>query len=126
MWYGLSIQNRSESPVLGADVHIEPTSPWFQGHFPGHPVLPGIAQLSLVLGLIQQEVNQPLSLSNVSRIRFKQLILPDDRIRIQVVPKENEAGVYTFRILKEEELISNGILTVRRSVENTTAPGIMQ
>jgi len=28
-------------------VEISAASPWFAGHFPGHPVLPGIAHLAL-------------------------------------------------------------------------------
>jgi 3-hydroxymyristoyl/3-hydroxydecanoyl-(acyl carrier protein) dehydratase len=117
MWYGPTIQNRSESPDLGADVHIDAASPWFRGHFPGRPVLPGIAQMGMVFDLIQQDFNQPVRLTAVSRVRFKQLILPDDRIRIEVTPKANKTGMYAFRILKENELISNGILTVEKSTE---------
>jgi len=122
MWYGPTIQNRAESPDLAADVHIEATSQWFRGHFPGRPVLPGIAQLGMVFDLIQQGFNEPVRLIAVNRVRFKQLILPDDRIRIEVTPKANKAGMYVFRILKENELISNGILAVKKSTETLGAP----
>ena len=124
MWYGFTIQNRSESPELAADVHIPPTSPWFRGHFPDRPVLPGIAQLGMVFDLVQQGFNQPVSLMQISRVRFKQLILPDDRITITVMPKEDKTGVYAFRILKGDDLISNGTLTIKRSpaTGNTQEP----
>ena len=113
MWYEMNILPESDSLGFFADVHIPADSPWFSGHFPGHPVLPGIAQLGIVMDLIRQCSRQPVEPVTVSRVRFKKLIEPHDRIRVEAVPKQNKAGVMAFRILMGDELVSSGVLTVR-------------
>lgn len=122
MWYEMTIQKDLGSPGLGADVHIAATSPWFRGHFPDRPVLPGIAQLSMVFDLIQKGFNHSVSLTEISRVRFKQLIVPDDRIRIEAVPKTDKQDVYVFRIFKDSELISNGTFRVTNRADTAGAP----
>lgn len=122
MWYEMTNQSGSNSLGQSADVHVAPSSPWFRGHFPDRPVLPGIAQLSMVFDLIRQGFNQPVSLTQISRVRFKQLILPDDRITIKVEPRAGKEGAYAFRIFKEDELISNGTLKVKGRTAISNAP----
>ncbi|MDX9787140.1 MAG: MaoC/PaaZ C-terminal domain-containing protein [Desulfobacterales bacterium] len=112
MWYEVTIQNPSPESDLCADVHVPVASPWFQGHFPGNPVLPGIAQLGLVFDVIRQALKADLRVTQVSRVRFKQMVLPDDRLTVRVLPKVGRSGQYAFRILKQEELVCIGDITV--------------
>lgn len=124
MWYEMTLQYETKSPGFCADVHITAASPWFEGHFPGEPVLPGIAQLSMVVDLIQRCSNPAVGLKAMSRVRFKKLIRPDDRIRIEAVPKAGNSGVYSFRILKDAQLVSSGNLTLGKSAEDRSATNI--
>jgi len=97
---------------LIADVRVPLDSPWFNGHFPGNPVLPGVAQLDMVFDLIRQNADHPIRLVAVSRVRFKQMIMPEDRFRLVASPKGNQNGVYEFRVLKADELMASGVITV--------------
>lgn len=112
MWYEITLQPHGREGEFRAEVHVPAESPWFQGHFPGNPVLPGIAQLGVVFEVIRQSLQQDLRVSQVSRVRFKQMILPDDRMVVRVTRKPGRSGQYAFRILKEEELVCNGDMTV--------------
>jgi 3-hydroxyacyl-[acyl-carrier-protein] dehydratase len=118
MWYDLASSVVNESQALRVEVHIPPGSPWFDGHFPGAPVLPGIAQLGMVLDLIRQAFNEPVRVTEVSRVRFKQIILPDDRLTVSAEPRPGRAGTYAFRIAKGEELVCSGTMIVK-AAENT-------
>jgi 3-hydroxymyristoyl/3-hydroxydecanoyl-(acyl carrier protein) dehydratase len=112
MWYEVIVQKSSRENELCAEVHVPEESNWFRGHFPGNPVLPGIAQLAMVFETIRQSLREDLRVTQVSRVRFKQMILPDDRLSVRVKPKPGRGGVYAFRILKQEELICNGDMAV--------------
>ncbi len=112
MWYALTIGDSSHTNEQSADVHIPAESPWFCGHFPGNPILPGIAQLYMIFDLIQRSLNKHLTLTEVSRIRFKQMIMPDDRLTVSASPRPGREGSYAFRIIKQDELICNGVITV--------------
>jgi 3-hydroxyacyl-[acyl-carrier-protein] dehydratase len=112
MWYTLKRMNPPETSEISAEAHVPPDSPWFDGHFPGEPVLPGVAQIGLVFDAICQARNQDLKISSVRRVRFKRMIRPDDQLRILAVPLNREIGAYSFRILIQEEAVCSGIITV--------------
>ena len=112
MWYVLSDLKRSDSKELCADIQVPPDSPWFSGHFPGEPVLPGIAQLGMVLDAINQSSDQNRRVSGVSRVRFKQIIRPNDELRIIATPQKDHAESYVFRITVKGELVCSGVMTV--------------
>jgi 3-hydroxymyristoyl/3-hydroxydecanoyl-(acyl carrier protein) dehydratase len=117
MWYVLRDLKRSASNELCADIQISPDSPWFSGHFPGDPILPGIAQLGMVFDAINQSSNQHMKITSVSRVRFKQIIRPNDQLRIIATPQEDHEESYVFRIMVKEELACSGVMTV----ENRTS-----
>ena len=117
MWYVLKDLKRSDSMELCADIQVPPDSPWFSGHFPGDPILPGVAQLGMVFDAINQSSNQNLKISSVSRVRFKQIIRPDDQLRIIATPQKDHAESYAFRIMVKGELVCSGVMTV----ENRTS-----
>ena len=82
LWYELKNLKKSDSMQISADIHVPSDSPWFCGHFPGEPILPGIAQLGMVYDAINRSGDQNLEISNISRVRFKQIIRPNDQLKI--------------------------------------------
>lgn len=118
MWYEINIQGPLETDLC-ADVHVPAGSLWFQGHFPGNPILPGVAQIAMVFELIRQSLQADLRVTRVSRVRFKQMILPDDRLCLRATPKPGRGGEYAFRILKKEELICIGDMAVEPNNRTT-------
>lgn len=56
-------------------VVFDGSEPWFDGHFPGAPILPAVAQLDRVDRLLREE---GLSLAGVERARFRRVILPGE------------------------------------------------
>jgi 3-hydroxyacyl-[acyl-carrier-protein] dehydratase len=112
MWYMLEEMNRSEENEISADIHVPPDSPWFDGHFPGEPILPGVAQIGMVFDAIRKARNPNLKISSVRRVRFKRIIRPDDQLKIIAAPLKKEAGSYSFRILIQDEVVCSGMMTV--------------
>ena len=112
MFYtNISVQKPSKDGSLQAQVHVPADSCWFNGHFPDWPVLPGIAQLHMVYELVRHALDGPVRVVEVSRVRFKQRIAPDDRLNV-VAEVRPGIGRYAFRITRCDEVVCTGNMTV--------------
>jgi len=116
-WHALTNLNQSDLNEISANVLIPPESPWFRGHFPGEPILPGVAQLGMVYDAINHVCKQKLKISGIRRVRFKHIIRPNDHIKIVAAPLKKEKGSYSFRIMLQEEPVCSGIMTVENQPE---------
>jgi len=66
--------------------------PFFQGHFPGAPVMPGVlivealAQVGAILALreIADREQKLVLFSGIERARFRQPVVPGDTLRLEV------------------------------------------
>jgi len=113
MWYDVDISagNHGEDGILTAEVYVPASASWFDGHFPGWPVLPGIAQLGMVYELVRRALDGPVRVVEVSRVRFKQRIVPNDRLTV-VAESRSGGGRYAFRITRGDEVVCTGTMTV--------------
>lgn len=112
MWYVLKEIDLSKENEISTDIHVSSDSPWFDGHFPGEPILPGVAQIGMVFDAIRKAQNRDLIISGVRRVRFKRMIRPDDRLKIIATPLNKEMDAYSFRILIQDEAVCSGLMTV--------------
>lgn len=70
---------------------ISPDSFWFQGHFPGHPVTPGVliiemlAQAGAVCALSMPENRGKIAFfAGIDKAKFRRQVLPGDTLRLEV------------------------------------------
>jgi 3-hydroxymyristoyl/3-hydroxydecanoyl-(acyl carrier protein) dehydratase len=92
---------------------------FFQGHFPGAPILPGVLQLaamaqvgSVVIGRRESRVGAPFRIVSLKRIKFRRPVRPGDLMLIETVLKGSEDGVYEFqaKTLVRGQVTSQGTL----------------
>jgi 3-hydroxymyristoyl/3-hydroxydecanoyl-(acyl carrier protein) dehydratase len=62
----------------------------FAGHFPTHPLLPGIFQLEMARAAAEWVLNRPLRVREVSKAKFQRPIYPAELVRMEL--KWSEAG----------------------------------
>jgi 3-hydroxyacyl-[acyl-carrier-protein] dehydratase len=98
--------------TISAQVQVPADSIWFDGHFPGLAVLPGVAQLAIVVAILEEALGTRLRVTGVSRVRFKSAIMPAQTMEVQITSKESAPGTYVFRLLKGQELACSGFLRV--------------
>ena len=82
---------------LTAIKNVSVNEPFFQGHFPGHPVMPGVlviealAQASgaLVQLSVSKDPNQPalFYLVKIDKARFSRVVVPGDQLVLEVEQK---------------------------------------
>ena len=54
------------------------------GHFPGAPIVPGVAQLHWVVALGMQAFGIPSAFLRAEVVKFQQPILPGDTVQVQL------------------------------------------
>ena len=101
--------------ALEARVTAPLDSAWFDGHFPGNPVLPGIAQMALVLELLGRALDTGVKPLEFKRVRFKKLIRPEDVITVTVGPHGPRPAVFAFRLDTGGEPACTGLIRTRTS-----------
>lgn len=119
MWYTPENYKQSESDEITVDVRVPADSFWFSGHFPGEPILPGVAQLGMVFDAIQKFETQKLKVLSISRVRFRQMVRPRDQLKVVVSPHKERPGSYYFRLELEKELTCSGVITVEPAHSET-------
>ena len=78
---------------------------FFQGHFPGHPIMPGVLQLEAMKQLCELSVRSTLDpagaadvyLKEVNKVKFRRPANPGDRIKIETEILELEANTAKFK-----------------------------
>ena len=120
MWHEIENINCRATGEMSADCRLSANSKWFLGHFPGKPILPGIAQLAMVKEIIEKGVQPPKNENRkdgirFSRVKFKKMITPGEQLSILVSPKK-AADIYSFRITVGTAVACSGnvaITTIR-------------
>jgi hypothetical protein len=75
-------------------LRVQADLPYFSGHFPGQPILPGVAQLAWAekYGKLLFPITQPFTRMEV--IKFKKIIRPDDKLTLQLKWNESTGKLY--------------------------------
>jgi 3-hydroxymyristoyl/3-hydroxydecanoyl-(acyl carrier protein) dehydratase len=75
-WFTLA-EIRELDGGLDATASVAESSPFFAGHFPGRPVVPGVAMLAIVEALVEERARiegAPRAIVALSRVRFRTIV----------------------------------------------------
>jgi 3-hydroxyacyl-[acyl-carrier-protein] dehydratase len=90
-------------------------SPWFSGHFPADPVLPGVAMLSLVDETVRRFVQgagaPPRDIVGFRRVRFRHPVRPGDTLRV-TVRRGKSNDVFDFEVHVGDKMACSGTCLV--------------
>ncbi|HEV8578628.1 MAG TPA: hypothetical protein VGX68_06040 [Thermoanaerobaculia bacterium] len=89
-------------------VEIPPESPLFAGHFPGHPIFPGIAHLALASRALR-EISGEGSLAAVRALKLRRPVAPGEILEL-FIGAPAEGGWRRFELRRGEELVSGAAL----------------
>jgi 3-hydroxyacyl-[acyl-carrier-protein] dehydratase len=101
---------------IAAIKNVSVNEPHFQGHFPGHPVMPGVliiealAQAAAVLTYVTMKTSYPegtlFLFAGIDGARFKRPVEPGDQLRLEATMDRVKRGVgkFTCRALVDGEV----------------------
>lgn len=99
--------------------NVSGNEPFFQGHFPGYPIMPGVlivealAQVGAVLILKREEFAGHIALfAGLDDVHFKRPVFPGDQLRLEVemIKFRGLIGVAEGKAYVGEELAARGTL----------------
>ena len=91
---------------LVAELVFPPDGEWFAGHFPGFPVLPGVAQLFFTRHYSRQAFGDFPGAATFKRLKFRRLVRPGEKVKLSV--SRNDAGRFDFEMSVDGNPASSG------------------
>jgi len=93
--------------------NVSMNEPFFPGHYPHHPVMPGVliieamaqaaAILSFTGGAGKADENKVYYFVGIDGARFKRPVVPGDQLILKVKPLFNKRGLWKFSAVAEVE-----------------------
>ncbi len=104
---------REEGGAIVFEIEVPGTLVFFEGHFPGRPVLGGVAQLDrIVLPRVEARWPDLGPLRHAQAIKFHRPIQPGDRLVLRLERRGGERVV--FRIDRDGAPCATGVLDFHR------------
>lgn len=110
----------SEEKVVGIK-NVTINEPFFQGHFPGHPIMPGVlivesmAQVGgfLLLHKVDNPEDKVLYFLGIDGVKFRKPVLPGDILRHELTLDKFKHGICKMkgRATVEGTLVCEGLFT---------------
>ena len=86
--------------------------PFFRGHFPGHPILPGVVALSWMLAGAERLLGRAVQAAELLNVKFQVVVLPGTEVELSIVPKSggrlqgtirSQAGIHASALIPGQE-----------------------
>ncbi len=100
--------------------NVTGNEPFFQGHFPGYPVMPGVliiealGQVGCILGMkIQKKEGHPLIyFTGVDSARFRKPVVPGDQLKLVLTKQRQRGDFFKFKAeaFVEDTLVADAVL----------------
>lgn len=91
------------------------TEPFFQGHFPGHPIMPGVliveamAQAGGIVSMMKEDhpEEKVAYFMSIDKAKFRAPVIPGDQLRfeVNVIKSKGRIGVCDCKAFVEEKLV---------------------
>jgi 3-hydroxyacyl-[acyl-carrier-protein] dehydratase len=113
--------------------NVSANEPCFQGHFPGHPIMPGVllieamAQTSATLVVASlDEVNcktHVVYFMSIESAHFRKPVIPGDQLTIKVKKERQRSNIWKFRgeVYVENVLCAEAVYTAMLVPNNANA-----
>ena len=85
------LETDGDTRIVGLK-NVSANEPYFQGHFPGNPVMPGVLQLEamaqvagILLNKRAQREGQIAYFSSIDNARFRKVVKPGDQLIMEII-----------------------------------------
>jgi 3-hydroxyacyl-[acyl-carrier-protein] dehydratase len=82
--------------------NVTVNEPFFMGHFPGNPIMPGVlivealAQLAGLLAFLSGVQGDAVYFMSIEKAKFRKPVVPGDQLRLEITTLHQRANVWKF------------------------------
>lgn len=89
------------------ELRLQPELRWFEGHFPGQPILPGVAQLHIAALLAERVWGIGFPGHDMSRVKFRRIMQPEEHVSLALTRKDMRLD---FQFSSGGEIVASGTM----------------
>jgi len=128
------IEMESGAKAVGIK-NVTINEPFFTGHFPGNPIMPGVlivealAQLAGIVAFKSGVQGDTVYFMSIEKAKFRRPVVPGDQLRLEVQVQQRRGNVWKFSgsALVDGKVVSEAdftaMLTTRSTAEKTESAG---
>jgi 3-hydroxyacyl-[acyl-carrier-protein] dehydratase len=117
------VEVTAETSAVGIK-NVTVNEPYFAGHFPGHPIMPGVliieAMAQTAAALVVASIGpaaegKPVYFMTIDQARFRRPVLPGDQLRVKVVKQHKKLSVWKFvgQATVQDQLVAEAIISAK-------------
>lgn len=92
-------------------LHVAADHPAYAGHFPGHPILPGVVLVAEALAAIVQSSGRGIEAWTLTGVKFLQPVVPGTTLAL--VQSAGEGGSVRFEVRAGDRVVASGNVVPR-------------
>ncbi len=90
-----------------AEIRVLPATPFFEGHFPGLPILPGVAQIDWMIWLSRVLLGTDAPFAGMEAVKFHRVIRPGERVQA-AIQRDASGDKTLYRISVDGQVCASG------------------
>lgn len=105
---------------------------FFNGHFPDHPIMPGVLQIEAMKQLAElsarpelaKSAEEDIHIAKLEKVKFRKPVVPGDRLRViaELVDETPDSRCFRTRVCIGEDTASEALMTLKmRTIPDPTA-----
>lgn len=102
----------TDANTVTGKIVFTPDFPGFAGHFPGHPLVPGVCLVETVRCTLEKALHRNLVMVKIKSCRFRAQVLPQMSVEMKLTVKELSATQYQL----QGEMFNDGNSLLRVSM----------
>jgi 3-hydroxyacyl-[acyl-carrier-protein] dehydratase len=114
------LEVEKEKRIVGIK-NVTYNEPFFPGHFPGRPIMPGVLiveAMAQTAGLLvfhsvpEEDRKKPIFFLGIDNVRFRKPVIPGDQLRLEVEMTRHRQSTWGFKgkALVDGKLVAEGDL----------------
>ncbi len=105
---------RREGNKVELDLFNPPDLIQLDGHFPGMPIIPGVAQIDWAIKLAARHLDLPIEAATDYQVKFQRLTLPDTLVTLTLIHDAGRRRL-SFSYQRDAEVLTSGTIRLAAS-----------